>query len=226
MLQTTICIVGTDKRQDYLAEYLSRQGFPITRHEEFSAAAIKGAGLLIGPVTFYKNKKLLPEIEAACKQEKVPVLNYMASEEFLLQNAALTAEGFLSILIANTPFSLLHARILLLGLGRCGKALFSLFKTLDIPTEAYDLMPDRLENAGSFNVVVNTIPAPVVTRTHLESLDPSCFLFDIASAPGGFEPDAVSRLNMTLITCPGIPGKTSPQSAGYAIGEAALSYLN
>lgn len=226
MFQITICVMGEDKRQDYLAQYLQEQGFIVKRHARFSPAILVGADILIGPVTIYKNGKLLPEIEEACNKEKVSVLNYMASEDFLLRNAELTAEGFLALLIQNTPFSLKEANILLLGLGRCGKALKKLLGKMDAHVDAYDVVPDKIPTAQSYRVVINTIPAPVISRDHLETFHPDCILFDIASAPGGFDKEAVEELALNLITCPGIPGKFSPQSAGYAIGESAIGFLN
>lgn len=225
MLQT-ICVVGTDNRFDYLSEYLIQQGFSVVRYDTFSPEIVEGVDLLIGPVTFYKNSKLLPEIEAACRKEKVPVLNYMVSHEFLLQNARLTAEGFLSILIQNTPFSIFNAPILLLGMGRCGNAIYKLLKSIGVSVDAYDTVPNVLENPTSYSVVINTIPAQVITKDFLKSLDKNCILFDIATSPGGYEKDSVNDLGLRLICCPGIPGKTAPQSAGYAIGETAISYLN
>lgn len=226
MFQTIICIAGNDKRQDYLAEYLVKQGFTVHRYEEFTPEILKGTNLLIGPVTFFKNGKLLPHIEEACRNEKVSVLNYMSSEEFLIRNASLTAEGFLASLIQNTPFSLDEANILLLGMGRCGKAIAKLLNHFDCHVDTYDQVPNIIKSADTYNVVINTIPAPVISRSHLEGLQPGCILFEIASAPGGFDREAVRELQLVLIDCPGIPGKISPQSAGYAIGQYIISYLD
>ena len=222
----TICIAGSDKRLDYLSDYLKKQGFCINRSTEFDESCLENAGLLIGPPSFHLKGKLLPEIDDVCRRHKVPVLNYLTSEEFLLQNASLTAEGFLSVLIADTPFSLQEARILLLGLGRCGKALLSLFQRLQLRVDALDCPPIPSENLTYYNVVINTIPAPVLSRAFLCRLDPACILFDIATWPGGYDQEAATALKMTLIHCPGLPGKTCPKSAGHAIGDAALAYLN
>lgn len=226
MFPITICVVGEDTRQDYLADYLRMQGFPVHRHTAFSPDILSNVDILIGPVTFYKDGKLCPEIEDACYKKGVSVLNYMASEEFLLQNAQLTAEGFLSLLIQHTPFSIREANILLLGLGRCGKALEQLLRKLDCKIDAYDKIPDKIPNAQYYHVVINTIPAPVISSTHLERFHPHCILFDIASSPGGYDKAAVESLSLTLISCPGIPGKYSPQSAGYAIGQSTIAFLN
>ncbi|MDR2043407.1 MAG: hypothetical protein LBQ15_03390 [Clostridium sp.] len=232
MPQTAIGVIGADTRQDYLARYLAERGFTVCRREEFSPEILEEVQLLIGPVTFYKNGQLIREIAEACKRdtlrqsaEKGTVLNYMACEDFLLRNAALTAEGFLSILIASTPFSLEEARILLLGLGRCGKALESVLERFPCRVTASDQIPEKISPEEAYNVVVNTIPAQVIKREHLNSLPKDCILFDLASAPGGYDREAVKELGLSFFHCPGIPGKMSPQSAGYAIGRCAVRYL-
>lgn len=226
MNKATICIVGKDKRQDYLASYLASCGFIVRRYDEFSPDILPGVNMLIGPVTFYRNNKLLPEIKEACIKEDVSVLNYMACEDFLLCNAKLTAEGFLVTLIQNTPFTLNEADILLLGLGRCGNALNTLLSKLDCKIDAYDTVEAVPKSINSYNVVINTIPNSVISEDFLRNCKSDCIFFDIASAPGGYDKNAIDKLNLTLINCPGIPGKTAPMSAGYAIGQCVLKNVN
>ena len=225
MIKYTVCVTGKDSRQDYLAQYLTGKGIHVIRHEDFSPESIRGADMLIGPVTFYKAGKLLPEIEEACRKENIPVLNYMASEDFMLRNAYLTAEGFLSLLIQNTPFSLDESNILLLGLGCCGKAIEKLLRVLPCRLDAFDQVPVESIVQRAYNVVVNTIPAPVIRREQLSQLPDGCRLFDIASLPGGYDEDAVQELGFILRKCPGIPGQMSPQSAGFCIGQCAMQYM-
>lgn len=226
MSNGTICVVGTDTRQEYLAAYLTEQGFLVKRQKQFAPRELLEVNLLIGPVSFYNGGKLLPGVEAVCKKKGITVFNYMACEEFLLRNTQLTAEGFLSLFIQNTPFCLEEANVLLLGTGRCGKAIHRLLGQFSCFIGAFDKVPKKIDDAGSYNVVINTIPAPVITGKHLQSLNRNCILFEIATAPGGFDREAVCELGLTLIDCPGIPGKLSPQSAGYAIGQCAISRLN
>ncbi len=182
--------------------------------------------LLIGPIDFYQNGELLPEIHAACTKHHVPILNYMSSREFLIENAELTAEGLLAYLILNTPFSLRGATALILGFGRCGSALAKRLHALGCRVDAYDLVPETLENPSSYDFLVNTIPSVVLTKKHLLPLRKDCILFDIAPTPGGYDTDAVQNLSLSLIRCPAIPGQTAPKAAGYAIGAQALAYLN
>lgn len=222
----TICVIGNDARQAYLAEYLEKQGMVVHTHNDWNPSYLEGCDLLIGPVGFYKDGKLLPEVNDACSRYHVPVVNYMSNREFLIANAELTAEGLLSYLITNTPFALNGANALVLGFGRCGSAIAKRLHVLGCRVDAYDLIPEQFEKPESYDFIINTIPAKVITEDILKPLRKDCILFDIATAPGGYDEDAVSSLGLTLIRCPGIPGITSPKSAGYAIGALAISYLN
>lgn len=226
MQKFTICLIGDDARQPYLAEYLKKEGMTVLEHPDWNPAYLEGCDLLIGPVTFYRNGELLPEIREACTTYKVPILNYMSCREFLIANAELTAEGLLAYLILNTPFALQGSTALILGFGRCGSAIARRLHALGCRVDAYDLVPEALEKPESYDLLINTIPAVVLTEEILKPLRKDCLLFDIVTTPSGYDEEAVERLGLKLIRCPAIPGKTAPQSAGYAIGAQAIGYLN
>ena len=226
MQKFRICIIGEDARQKYLSEYLLQEGMLVSQHPDWNPSYLEGCDLLIGPVHFYRNGELLPEIRDACAAYHVPILNYMSCREFLLANAELTAEGLLAYLILNTPFSLQGSHALVLGFGRCGSAIARRLHALGCRVDAYDLVPDTLERSADYDFVINTIPAPALDETQLSTLRRDCILFDIVTTASGFDQDAVKKLGMTLIPCPAIPGKTAPKTAGYAIGAQAIGYLN
>lgn len=226
MSKFTVCVIGDDARQAYLAEYLEQQGILVHAYADWEPSYLEGCNLLIGPVNFYKEGELIPEISKACATYHVPVVNYMSNREFLIANAEIAAEGLLSYLILNTPFTLNGANALILGFGRCGSAIAKRLHVLGCRVDAYDLVPEKLDNPQIYDLIINTIPAKVITKDMLLSLRKDCILFDIATAPGGYDDEAVSHLGLKLIHCPGIPGATAPKSAGYAIGALAVSYLN
>ena len=74
-----------------------------------------------------------------------------------------------------------------------------------------------LEDAPrAFDLVINTIPAPVFPRAVLARLDP-CLILDLASAPGGVDFPAAAELGHQAIHALALPGKTAPVSAARAI---------
>lgn len=173
----------------------------------------------------------IPErFSAACAGKQVTVIDLMEDEALIRANAALTAEGFLSMLIAQTPFSLTDRRFLILGFGRCGQEIAWLLSSFSAALTAYDHDPRRISLATlqgfltdlspDYDVIINTIPAQVLTEQQLVQLPAHCMLFDIASAPFGFDPKTARELGLALIRCPGIPGAMMPQTAGELIGKS------
>lgn len=156
--------------------------------------------------------------------------------EFSKENATLTAEGLLSEVIRYTPFSLQNTVTLLLGYGRCGNAIGTLFSTLD--TRIYVLEKDvakqmQAEENGLLalsasekktilphcDYIINTIPENVLTEEELKLLPGNCHIFDIASAPFGFSSDITYGYSLPYFRLPGLPGKSSPKTAGIVIGK-------
>ena len=222
MSKSTVCVVGKDKRLEYLASYLQEHGIKVHRQEEFDSTKLCDSDYLVGPVNFYPDGKISAEIAESLSETEISIINYMACEDFLLKNAELTAEGLLAIIIKNTSFVLAEARILILGNGRCGRAIFEMLNLFPCQLDIYDTVPVSPFETP-YNIVINTIPAPVLTKELLTQFEPDCTFFEIASPPGGFDKAAIEELNLNLIGCPGIPGKYSPRSAGEAIGRMVMN---
>lgn len=159
------------------------------------------------------------------------------SLEFCEINAQLTAEGLLSDVIRYTPFSLQNTVTLLLGYGRCGNAIGTLFSCLN--TRIYVLERDvskqlQAEENGLLalsdsekntilphcDLVINTIPKQILGEQDLKLLSGNCHIFDIASAPFGFSTDITSEFFLPYFRLPGLPGKFHPKTAGIATGQA------
>lgn len=178
----------------------------------------------------------------ACRRKEVTPFDYLMQEEFLRANAALTAEGLLGILLKETPFSLVGRRALLLGYGRCGQEIARLLSCFSVKlsvqekdaillTQAVDqgfftFSPEQNpEDLSAFDLVINTVPGRVLDITHLHKLSPHCQLFDIASAPFGFDWEADQFPWLPPVRCLGIPGKWMPETAGELMGKIILERM-
>ncbi|MCI9083539.1 MAG: hypothetical protein HFI70_14915 [Lachnospiraceae bacterium] len=163
-------------------------------------------------------------------------LTFGSYDFFTAENAVLTAEGLLAEVIRYTPFSLSSANMLLLGFGRCGSAIGRLFHPLCRGIYLLEQDPQRQALAKSSSlfpvtaedlpqilpqcqILINTIPAPVLEPSALCLLHHSCHIFDIASAPCGFPEDTTRKCLLPYYRLPGIPGRFSPVTAGELIGR-------
>ena len=66
------------------------------------------------------------------KELPYKIINLNDVESFILANSKLTAEGVLYLLLDNTDYGLLDLNIDLIGYGHSGKAIYDLFKSMNM----------------------------------------------------------------------------------------------
>ena len=164
-------------------------------------------------------------------------------EDFSLLNAAPTAEGAIGIAMEELPVTMQDSFMSVLGFGRVGKALAFRLKSLGAHVTVVSEDTDELAFAESFafptlpldeineafdgkDCVFNTIPFPVVTDRVLSEVPPSTLIIDLASRPGGVDREAASERGIKTVWALGIPGKTSPTTAGSIIRKTVTNVLH
>ena len=81
----------------------------------------------------------------------------------------------------------------------------------------------RLSCADSitdYDIVINTVPALVLTRSELEMMKKDALIIDLASKPGGTDFEAAQRLGRRVVHALALPGRTAPITSGKIIAEA------
>ena len=163
-----------------------------------------------------------------------PVIDYLASEELAAANAIPTAEGAVQILLEEMPRTIHGSRILVLGFGRIGCRMAYILGALGARVTVAARQPsDRSRaqmlgceavdytqlRAGEYDVLCNTVPAPVITSELLDAMQPDALILDLASKPGGVDLEAAQALGRRVIWALSLPGKTAPVTAGEIIAE-------
>ena len=158
-------------------------------------------------------------------------------------NAVPTAEGAIQIAMEELPITIHGARALVVGFGRVGRALAprlqalgarvtvaarryeqrSLAQSMGLATERADRLPDWL---CCYDLVVNTVPARILSEEDLEDLRPGCLVIDLASKPGGVDLEAAARLGVKVIWALSLPGKVAPVTAGKSIKITIYNILH
>lgn len=182
------------------------------------------------------------KLVSAYDETNIDFVDVLKDSHVVWNNALLTAEGLISKIILNTPFSIDSSNTLIMGFGRCGINTALRLKALGSNVTIYDHTKVHLSQASSFglktleyknlsnnlskfNIIINTVPGKIFEPEHYKILNKECILFEIASAPFGFEPNLATQNQLSLITCPGLPGVTAPQAAGELIAKSIISYL-
>lgn len=168
--------------------------------------------------------------------------DYFAREELAVANAIPTAEGAIQIAMENMPITLHGCRALVVGYGRIGRILAHRLQGLGafvtVAARRYEQLAwaeadgctaQRLGDISGwlcgYDLVVNTVPARVLTEELLADLKPACLVIDVASKPGGVDMEAASRLGVPVIWALSLPGKVAPVTAARAIRQTIYHIL-
>jgi dipicolinate synthase subunit A len=191
---------GSDPRFLYLKKRLEADGHSLTAE----------GGLVIAPPS---------------QRVGVP---YYADEVYALENAALTAEGTIELLMRRSNREIMGMAVLVVGYGRIGQALALRLRGLGAHVTVAARRPSAraaartqgcqavaMENiGGAYEAVLNTVPAPVLAGDYGGAL-----CIDLASAPGGWP------LGSAVLKAPGLPGLYAPKAAADVMAEAVYRVL-
>ena len=168
------------------------------------------------------------------------ITDYVNREDFCLRNAVPTAEGAVQLALEELPVTLNGSEVLIVGMGRIGCALAEILKGFGANVTAAVHNPRGAAKArlhgispiptkrlnGNYRLVFNTVPKMIFDREMLSRFSPSTLFIDLASHPGGIDIDAASELGIKTVTAQGLPGKTSPVTAGEIIGSTIKAMIN
>ncbi|MGN0697011.1 MAG: dipicolinate synthase subunit DpsA [Oscillospiraceae bacterium] len=177
--------------------------------------------------------------------------DYMDREELSVMNALATAEGAVMTALQKQDIMLHRQKVLIIGMGRIGKALIGILKGFgaDIyaaarrpehlawadvmgcrPVKLYDAESGMLSREFSAasevcTLIFNTVPSMILTESALASVSKKTLIIDLASAPGGTDIAAAERLGIQAVNLLGVPGKASADSAGCLIAETVITMI-
>lgn len=158
--------------------------------------------------------------------------NYFSAKEVVIANARLTAVGLLKEMLLYTECDIMNKTVLVTGFGNVGKAVAKILDNNGMSVtvcarskeqrvfaeingySAYSIEEGR-EKISDFNFVINTVPFELFNRETLMRADKNCIFFELAD---GLIAETCSN-HSTYISCKGMPGKHTPQTAGKVIAD-------
>ncbi len=182
-------------------------------------------------------------VKEYANENGIVCFDYMDMEDVTVKNTIATAEGAVAEAIRLSPGCLHKSRCLITGTGRCAKTLALKLKGLDADVTIAGRNGTQLVVAASmglhtrflgglssdmekYQFIFNTIPALVLGKELIGSMDPDVTIIDIASAPGGVDFELCRQRNIRAKLCPGLPGIYAPQSSAEILFEAIIKYLS
>ena len=179
----------------------------------------------------------------AAEKYGLNIVDYFTREELAVANAICTAEGAIALAMDNTAITLCSANILIIGFGRIGKVISHRLHGLGANVfvsarkhsdhawiKAYGCKPLNTMALGGkisdFNVIINTVPAPVLDENLLLEIRKDCLCMDLASKPGGIDFSAAARLGLHAIWALSLPGEAAPITSGAIIRDTIYNILH
>ena len=170
------------------------------------------------------------------------VTDLLAIETVARANAALTAEGALALAVRESPRALIGSRCVVVGSGRCGRALATRLRALGAEVtltarkkrdhlwaKLHGLRPLATAKlaaaAPGCDFLFNTVPAPVVGEGVLAALPEGALTVELASGAAGVDLAAAGRLSKKALYAPGLPGRTAPATAADILWRAVSAIL-
>ena len=171
-----------------------------------------------------------------CEAGGIRVVDYMKAEGMADRNAVSTAEGAIAEALQEGCVSIQGSRCLVVGYGTCGSVLASKLGQWKAHVTVMDRkekkreaarsfgfeavsFEDPKEHMGMYDIVFNTVPAPVLTEDFLGAVKPDVTVIDLASKPGGVDFDYCRKKGIRAKLCLGLPGKYAPKSAAGILME-------
>lgn len=191
--------------------------------EEDFSPLLPGTPVLVGAASEY--------LRRICDKGRLNLLPLVEKDEIAIPNAIPTAEGAISLAIANSPGTLAGSVSLILGYGRVGQALAGRIRCLGsrVIIANRGEARTRLAEGQGFEVVsweewpelcpeadyvFNTVPIPLLTADVLEQMKKTALILDLSSSPGGTDFAAAKELGIKAILAAGLPGRYAPLTAG------------
>lgn len=168
-------------------------------------------------------------------------LDFMEDETVTAENAIATAEGVIAELVDHSPYNIEGAKIIVTGYGNCGKTIAKKLKMLGARVTVLARRREMRKQAkadGFYAVdfafgpeeamgaamLVNTVPAPVVTSVIIKELPRDAYILDIASRPGGTDFACAKEHGIRADLVLGIPGKYAPKESAYILERSIMRF--
>jgi len=184
--------------------------------------------------TLFVAGKIEDDVRAALENKGITYIDLLEREEMAILNAIPAAEGAVELVIKAIPRTIHNSKIFILGYGRIGRVLSRILhgfgaevwvearKYSDLSwIEACGYKPVHIRDFERYvtdmDVIINTVPYPLLTEEVLNKIHLDCYLLDLASKPGGINFAYAEKLGFKVDWALSIPGKIAPLTAAQII---------
>jgi len=170
------------------------------------------------------------------------LVKLLERDDIAIYNSIPTVEGTVMMVIQHTDITIHGANVIVLGLGRVGMSVARTFKALGANVKVGANESHLLARATEMGVtpfhlstlktevcqadiIINTIPAPIVTATVIAEMPTNALILDLASKPGGTDFRYAEKRGVKALLAPGLPGIVAPKTAGQILAKVLSQLL-
>ncbi|WP_163971269.1 dipicolinic acid synthetase subunit A [Oceanobacillus halotolerans] len=181
----------------------------------------------------------LEKVSAHGNLSLIPLLD---RDDVAIYNSIPTAEGTIMMAIEHTDYTIHDSRVIVTGFGRVGHTVSNKFSALgakvsvasnsikelaritEMGLEAIPLK-DLHYYTHRCDILINTIPAHVITKKSIQHLPTHALIYDLASKPGGTDFDYAEQRGIKAILAKSLPGVVAPKTAGKIIADVIIQFM-
>ncbi|WP_394232480.1 dipicolinic acid synthetase subunit A [Niallia oryzisoli] len=163
-------------------------------------------------------------------------------DDVAIYNSIPTVEGTIMMAIQHTDFTIHGSKVTVLGLGRVGMSVARTFHLLGAKVDVgarksehiariteMGLTPFYLDDITQWvkdtDILINTIPYPVVNANVLSKMPVHTLIIDLASKPGGTDFRYAEKRGIKALLAPSLPGIVAPKTAGNILAGVLSTLL-
>jgi len=183
--------------------------------------------------------KYLQEVTNAANIKLFPLLN---RDDIAIYNSIPTAEGTIMKAMEYTDYTIHSSYVTVVGFGRVGHTVARTFYALGanvsvsarnkkdlarITEMGLQAIPlhELKQNVSTCDILINTVPAPVITKQEIEQLPTHCLIIDLASKPGGTDFSYAKKRGIHAILSKSLPGIVAPKTAGKILADVIIKLM-
>lgn len=224
-------ITGTDMNGEVEAVFSEQQ---IHLSKEWFQQLPKSALVFTGITNDY--------LTTATSEATVKLIPLLNRDDVAIYNSIPTAEGTIMMAIEHTDYTIHSSRVIVVGFGRVGQTVANKFSALGaiVSVSARSIKElARITEMGltaiplsklsyftnECDLLINTVPAPVLKQDSIQELPPHALIIDLASKPGGTDFDYAEKRGIQAILSKSLPGIVAPKTAGKILADVIKQFL-
>ncbi|SFD79596.1 dipicolinate synthase subunit A [Lentibacillus persicus] len=181
-------------------------------------------------------------LDGCANEAEVELMPLLNRDDVAIYNSIPTAEGVIMMAIEHTDYTIHSSRVIVVGFGRVGNTVANKFAALGAKVSvcAQSIMDlARITELGhtaipldhlnkytqDCDLLINTVPAPVIKRDSIRQLPGHGIIFDLASTPGGTDFEYARQRGIKAILAKSLPGIVAPKTAGKILADVIKQLL-